>query len=101
MPDVFCEEKCGSGSASVASVFLWLPSNVPCGKERTEHDDPNDLNSLVSNCYLSPPAGQSALAIGTVLVKSAPDQEPNKMESRNGGIRTNGSSNLTFHNPAV
>ena len=60
--DVFCEETCGTGNAAVASVFLWLPSNVPADKK-----DQNKLSDL----YLSPPPGQSALAIGTVLLTPA------------------------------
>lgn len=68
-PDVICEEKCEQGNASVASVFLWLPSNVPCEKASGENESTSSRASDL-NCFLSPPPGQASLAIGTVLVSN-------------------------------
>ena len=68
-PDVFCKETCGRGNAAVASVFLWLPSNVPADQENTI--------SNLSELYLSPPPGQSALAIGTVLLNQTKNNRNN------------------------
>ena len=98
-PDIFCEETCESGNAAVASVFLWLPSNVPNDKTQVEETPSSEVNASQSSLYLEPPPGQSALAIGTVLVSgknTKPKQQKQPHTSRT-TQRTNVSSNASVN----